>query len=193
MLRHLLKRTVVVLCMVLLLPAALLSGFGRWEAVYTIFAHACALLPGLIGDYFRIAYYVLTLRACSMDARVRFGSYLPHTRATLRAGVDIGAYCIIGSADIGERTKIASHVQILSGQQQHYRDAEGRLADESILEEVHIGSDCWIGSGAIIMADLGNACNVGAGSVVGAPVAPNSVVMGNPARTVRSQGALAKV
>lgn len=186
MYREYLKRAVCVAFMVPLFPAALVSGFGRVESIYTIFAHSVAWLPGIIGDYCRTAYYVLTLRDCSIDARVRFGSYFPHSQVTLKSGADIGAYCIIGCVTIGSRTKVASCVQMLSGQNQHSRGPDGRFVRESNLEEIHIGDDCWIGSGAILMADVGEGSNVGAGSVVGSPVPPWSVVMGNPARILRS-------
>ena len=45
------------------LPAAAIAGFGRFPATFTMGAHAFAQVPGIVGDYFRIAYYKLTLEA----------------------------------------------------------------------------------------------------------------------------------
>ena len=42
------------------LPAAL-CGFGRIEFLFHTLAHAYALAPGLIGDYFRMGFYRLML------------------------------------------------------------------------------------------------------------------------------------
>ena len=184
--RAVIKAVVSGMFLALLFPCALLSAFGRWETVYTIFAHACALIPGIVGDYARRAYYAMTLRRFSISAYVGFGSFFPHREVTVAAEVGIGAYCIIGCSNIGERTGISSGVHVLSGQQHHTRDAAGRLEDGTMLAEVTIGPDCWIGAGAIIMADVGEGATVGAGSVVGGPVPPFSVVMGNPARALRS-------
>jgi acetyltransferase-like isoleucine patch superfamily enzyme len=52
---------------------------------------------------------------------------------------------------------------------------------------ITVGSDTWVGGGAIILpgVSIGNNCVVGAGSVVTKDVAPYTVVAGNPARVVR--------
>jgi len=65
------------------------------------------------------------------------------------------------------------------------RNADGTLSD-CTTDRTSIGPDCWIGDGAIVMADLGESVTVGAGSVVTRPVPAGSVVVGNPARPVKS-------
>jgi maltose O-acetyltransferase len=49
---------------------------------------------------------------------------------------------------------------------------------------VRIGSDVWIGGGAIILpgVTIGDGAVIGAGSVVTRDVDPGQTVMGNPAR-----------
>lgn len=53
---------------------------------------------------------------------------------------------------------------------------------------VHIGRNCWIGSGAMIMpgVSIGNNTVIGAGSVVTKDIPPNVVAVGNPCRILRS-------
>jgi acetyltransferase-like isoleucine patch superfamily enzyme len=102
----------------------------------------------------------------------------------LEEGVSIGAYCVIGRSSIGARSQIASHVLIPSGRHQHARNADGTLGD-TITDRTRIGADCWIGDGAVVMADLGEGVTVGAGSVVTRPVPAGSVVVGNPARPIQ--------
>ena len=48
------------------------------------------------------------------------------------------------------------------------------------------GDDAWIGAGAVVMpgVKIGNAAVVGAGAVVTNDVAPNTTVVGVPARQV---------
>ena len=169
-------------------PIALLSLFGRMEPLYLFFAQWCALVPGLLGDYLRIAYYKLTLEECALESRVQFGSFFAHPRAKVGSGVYIGAYCVLGRAEIGDRTQIASGVQIASGRRQHARDQEGRIlgSNRGEFTVVAIGADCWIGAAAIIMADVAAGSTVGAGSVVIHPIPAGSIAAGNPARIVKA-------
>ena len=178
------KRLLQGVALLIVAPAALLSGFGRIRALYTIFAHSYALVPGVAGDYVRIAFYKLTLKECSIDSRISFGSFFAHPEACLSEGVYIGSYCVLGRVNIGSRTQIASGVQVLSGKHQHARDAEGRISgsEKGAFTTVLIGADCWIGAAAIVMADVGDNTTIGAGAIVTKPVPANSTAVGNPAR-----------
>jgi virginiamycin A acetyltransferase len=179
-----LKRVIQGVALVLVAPAALLTGFGRIRFLYTVFAHMYAQAPGLPGDYVRIAFYRLTLEECSLESRISFGSFFVYPETRVGAGVYIGSYCVIGRVSIGPRTQIASAVQILSGKNQHVRDAEGHISgsDKGVFTTVSIGADCWIGAAAIVMADIGDNTTIGAGSVVTKPIPGNSTAVGNPAR-----------
>lgn len=187
MARSFLKAAVNAAALAMVFPAAALSGFGRWNGVFTIFAHAYASAPGILGDYLRIAWYRLTLAECSMESRISYGSFFSTAQGRMARGVYIGSYCILGRARIGERTQIASGVQILSGARQHARDAGGRITGsaEGVFQPVHIGADCWIGAAAVIMADVGDGTTIGAGAVVIKPMPPGVVAVGNPARVIR--------
>jgi acetyltransferase-like isoleucine patch superfamily enzyme len=188
-LKSLLKGLLHAVFLLLAFPCALTSGFGRIEAVYLFWAHFSALLPGLPGDYFRIAYYRLTLEECSLESRIEFGSFFAHPQARMGRHVYIGPYCVLGRTSIGDRTQIAGAVQILSGSRQHARDREGRIqgAEQDTFETVAIGADCWIGAGVIVMASVGKGTTVGAGSVVTKALPPDSVAVGSPARVIRSE------
>ncbi len=175
------------LFLVLALPAAAIAGFGRFATGFPFAAQACSLVPGVFGDYLRIAFYKLTLKQCSLYSRVSFGSFFAHSDAVLGRGVYIGAYCILGRCSIGDRTQIASQVQVLSGRRQHRRDGAGQISGsaEGEFETIDIGSDCWIGASSIIMAPIGSGSTIGAGSVVVGPIAAHTVAVGNPARVIK--------
>ena len=169
-------------------PGALLCGFGRIERLYTLFAHFHALVPGFIGDFCRVAFYKLTLRGCSIDTTISFGTFFSRRSVSVGPFVSIGAFCVIGCAWIGARTQIASHVEIPSGRHERARDAEGRLVG-SVNDEIVIGADCWVGASAIVMANVGPGTTIGAGSVVVKEIPAGVVAVGNPAQVIRSMDA----
>jgi len=183
-LRLIVKKLAQSVALVLVLPSALLCGFGKWRELYTVFAHIHALFPGIIGNLFRAGYYRLTLRDCSINVNIGFGTFIVHPGTTVGRMTTIGSYCVVGRATIGPRTLIASHVEILSNRHQHLRGEDGRLSG-TIDGETVIGADCWIGASAVVMATVGDGSTIGAGAVVVRDIPPGAVAVGNPARVIR--------
>jgi acetyltransferase-like isoleucine patch superfamily enzyme len=185
------KALVTSLAIVIAWPFALLSGFGRAQSVFVAGGQLFSLVPGIPGDYLRVAYYWMTLESCSLRCRISFGTFFSNARATVAEGVYIGPGCVLGRARIGAGTQIASQVQILSGARQHARDEQGRTlgSHSGEFRDVTIGRDCWIGAAAILMTDVGERVTIGAGSVVTKPVPDGVVAAGNPARLLQSQPA----
>jgi acetyltransferase-like isoleucine patch superfamily enzyme len=183
------KAIVTALAIVLSAPVAALSGFGRAQSAFVAGGHLFSLVPGIPGDYLRVAYYWMTLESSSLRCRISFGAFFSNSRATVAEGVYIGPGCILGRARIGARTQIAANVQILSGARQHARDEHGntRGSDTGVFRDVSIGRDSWIGAAAIVMADVGERVTIGAGSVVTKPIPDGVVAVGNPARVLQSQ------
>lgn len=180
------KFVINVISLCLMLPFAASSAFGRIGGVFSFFSQAVSLIPGLPGDYLRVAYHVMTLDECPCHCRISFGTFFAQSSVRLGRGVYIGPYCVIASCTIGQRTQIASHVQIFGGGQQHSRDERGRIlgADEAGFVSLPIGEDCWIGAAAIVMAEVGPRTTIGAGAVVPRPIPAGVVAVGNPARVI---------
>ncbi|HMV56147.1 MAG: acyltransferase [Rhodocyclaceae bacterium] len=187
-LRRLVKRVVFGLCWLVISPVLLLTRLerlrGRSESMFLFFSQAFALLPGLPGVYLRAAYYFSALDACSWENHVGFGSVFSHRGASLGRSASLGSYCVIGHAEIGDGAMIASRVSIPSGKRQHF-DENGGIIATPRFDRVAIGRRCWIGEGAIVMANLGDGCVVSAGSVVLHQVPSARLVAGNPAQVVR--------
>lgn len=183
MTRVLLKRAIQAIALVLAWPCALATGFGRLQPAFTFFAQLLALGPGAPGSFLRAAFYRLTLKRCSIDCVISFGTYCVSPDTEIGDHVSIGAFCVIGSVRIGERTQIASHVEIPSGRKQHERNPDGTLRDLSGASVV-IGAHCWIGAAAVVLASMGEGSTAGAGAVVVKEVAAGTVVVGNPARPI---------
>ena len=86
---------------------------------------------------------------------------------------------------IGDGTQIGPAVQIYTAD--HPRDPETRRAGLEFGQPVTIGSNVWIGGGAILLPGItvGDNAVIGAGSVVTHDVPAGATVVGNPARPVR--------
>src|ERR1700759_319887 len=107
------------------------------------------------------------------------------TNIRLGDGVFLNFNCVIldvVEVAIGDRTQVGPAVQIYAAD--HPRDSETRRAGLEFGRPVRIGSDVWIGGGAILLpgVTIGDGAVIGAGSVVTRDVAPGVTVAGNPAR-----------
>lgn len=88
--------------------------------------------------------------------------------------------------EVGDNLQMGPAVQLYTAE--HPLDAELRRSGLEYARPIRIGDDVWIGGGAIILAGvtIGDGSVVGAGSVVVRDVPPGRVVVGNPARVVRT-------
>lgn len=178
-------RIASVLCTLpLILPTKIETKISRGEAVFSFCAHLLGVVPGIVGNYLRRAYYCHTLLFCSSSMDINFGSFFSHKDAEIGENVCIGAYTIIGSAIIEKNTLIASRVSIMSGKAQHiYINDE--LTREVNLTKVRIGEHTWIGEGALIMSDVGDRCIISAGSVVYNRIPDDIVVYASPGKKIK--------
>lgn len=175
------------------LPLILIARVGSScgsDDFFAAFGCLLSLIPGKIGSCMRLAFYKGTLESISSDVVIGFGSFFSRRGAVVGRNVCIGGYCILGKVLLGDRVLIASRVSIPSGKRQH-GDAHGRevpTAGEIIFDRVAIGNDCWVGEGAIVMADVGERSIVSAGAVVTRAMPPFRLIGGNPARVISSLG-----
>jgi maltose O-acetyltransferase len=112
-----------------------------------------------------------------------FGSHI-----SIGAGSFMNFNCIIldvTTVTIGSNTQIGPAVQIYTAD--HPREAAVRRTGAEFARPVVIGSNVWIGGGAIILpgVTIGDDAVIGAGSVVTRNVSAGATVMGNPARERR--------
>jgi acetyltransferase-like isoleucine patch superfamily enzyme len=150
-------------------------------------SQAWALLPGFPGQYLRRAFLCRTLRSCARSATIEFGTLFSSASAEIGERVYIGPRCHIGWAVIESNVLIAAGVHIPSGARTHGTDDATTPIREQPMEKtaVRIGSGAWIGSAAVVMADVGADAIVGAGAVVTKPIPQRAVAGGVPARVLR--------
>ncbi len=86
---------------------------------------------------------------------------------------------------IGDNVLCGPAVQIYAAT--HPVSAAERRKWLEFAKPVKIGSDVWIGGGAIICpgVEIGDRCVIGAGSVVTRSISPDSFAAGNPCRVIR--------
>lgn len=146
-----------------------------------------AMVPGVAGQYLRRAFLHHTIAACHPTVVVEWGTTLSRTGARLGRNVYVGPACHLGLVDIAEDVLIAAAVHVPSGGASHgIDDVEVPIREQAGHEHVvRIGPGTWIGSGCIVMADVGAASVIGAGSIVTRPLPDYIVATGAPAQVRR--------
>lgn len=186
--RRKLKIVVFIGAFLLVSPLVLIAWFEKKgstsEAIFISLGQFLGLFPGIIGSYLRAAYYWMLLDQCSWEIHIGFGSYFSQRSAKLGANIAMGGYCIIGTASIDDEVMIASRVSIPSGKRQHV-DSMGQLSSDTTLDRVIIGKKCWIGEGAIVLADVGEGCIVSAGAVITTKMPNHYIIGGNPGKPIK--------
>jgi acetyltransferase-like isoleucine patch superfamily enzyme len=152
-------------------------------------SQALALVPGVTGQYLRRAFLAHVLAACHPTATIEFGTLFSKTGARIDEHVYIGPRCQLGLVHLERDVLLAAGVHVPSGPETHgsadltrpIREQPGRL------QLVTIGAGSWVGSAAIVMADVGRDTIVGAGSVVTQALPDRVLAAGVPARVIRSR------
>jgi virginiamycin A acetyltransferase len=151
---------------------------------------AWALVPGLTGQYLRRAFLSRTLRACARTATIEFGTLFSSASASIGDRAYIGPRCHIGWAIIEPNVLLAAGVHVPSGAKTHGMDNPALpIRDQPMLKTaVRIGNGTWVGSAAVVMADVGRDSVIAAGAVVSRPIPELSIAGGVPARVLRHRG-----
>lgn len=107
-----------------------------------------------------------------------------------------GAFCYVGphsyiaakgGVEFGENVILGPKVSIWSYSHNYLSPESVPYGGEDVLGRVIIGSNVWIGYGAVILpgTHIGDGCIVGAGAVVKGTFECCSVIVGNPAKVIK--------
>lgn len=148
-----------------------------------------SLLPGITGQYLRRAFLQRVLAGCSSSTLVEFGTLFSQAGAILEENVYVGPRCMLGLVHLERDVLLAGGVQIPSGGKTHYFDDPTKPIQEQGGERrmVRIGAGAWLGTGVIVLADVGKGTVVAAGAVVTKPLPDNVIAAGVPARVIRNR------
>ena len=141
-----------------------------------------SFLSNLVGLYSRTI--IVTRRP---GAYIKIGNNVGISGATIYARKGI---------TIGDNTAIGGNVKILDNdfhpiefeeRNKLLNDKNGGNSYLVPAKEIYIGRNCFIGCNAIILkgTELGDGCVVGAGAVIAGKYEDNSVIVGNPGKTIR--------
>ena len=160
--------------------------FGRNRALESA-SQLLSLLPGVSGQYLRRAFLQQALASCHHSALVEFGTIFSQAGAVLGENVYVGPRCVLGLVHLERDVLLAAGVQVPSGGNTHYFDDASKPIREQGGERkvVTIGAGAWVGSGAIVLADVGKGTIVAAGAVVTKPLPDNVIAGGVPAKVIR--------
>jgi acetyltransferase-like isoleucine patch superfamily enzyme len=148
------------------------------------------LIPGLTGQYLRRAFLARTLAYCGPETVIGFGTLFSQAGARLDDRVYIGPRCHLGLVHLEADVLLAAGVHVPSGAHTHGTDTAAPIRDQPHQQRlVRIGAGSWIGSGAVVLADVGRDTIVGAGAVVTRPLPDRVVAGGVPARVLRHRDA----
>lgn len=160
-----------------------LAAAARWLARYNAaFAETPQQRHALLAERFASIGLRSVVRPpffCDYGSNIRLGD-----------DVFINFNCVfldVVAIGIGSRTQIGPAVQIYAAD--HPREAALRGRGLESGRPVVIGTDVWIGGGAIVLpgVTIGDGALIGASSVVTKDVAPGAKVAGNPARPIAAR------
>lgn len=128
--------------------------------------------------YYKKIFQVQTVNIYSPVHIYEYKNIVLHENVTINSFVHIWANCKL---EIGKDTMIASHVQITTSTHDYNQHP---MFKTRIDRPISIGSNVWIGTGAIILpgVTIGDNVVIGAGSLVNRDIPENSIAYGVPAK-----------
>jgi len=148
-----------------------------------------ALVPGLPGEYLRRAFLMWTLAECHRSVTIQWGTIFSQTAARIGPNVYVGPSCHLGRVHLERDVLLAAGVHVPSGAQTHGTDDVTRpIREQQVTRRmVRVGEGAWVGSAAVVLADVGKHSVIGAGAVVAAAIPDYVVAAGVPARVLKSR------
>lgn len=130
-------------------------------------------------------FYLSKMKKCHIPGRLTICKF-SDIYVLKGASLSIGSLYLGSYSTITAQKKISIGENVMIGENVHIYDHNHRFNQSGIpfckqgysFKEVSIGDNCWIGSGAIILAGshIGNNVVIGAGCVISGNIPDNSVV-----------------
>jgi len=169
------------------LPLAFLSRLS--DFVFLTCSQIFALVPYLFGIIVRYEFYRFSLASCGRNVNIGFGTVFLYRDISIGNNVLFGMYNTVHHCDVGDYVLIADGCRFLSGSQYHRFDRTDipMALQGGRLKRITLSDDVWVGTNAVVMANVGQGAVIAAGSVVVDDVADYDVAGGVPAKRLKSR------
>ena len=153
---------------------------------------ALALVPGSVGIWWRRCWYQRTLERCGEKLCANWMSVIFMPGTSVGSNVYLGPFSSVIEAQIGDNVMIGTNVAVARGSRQHGFARLDIPMNRQVGQPIkpNIGDDVWIGTAAVILADVAPGSVVGAGAVVTRTFEPRTVLAGIPARVIHNRGTM---
>jgi len=168
-------------------PIAMLSRTS--DDIFRTVSELLSLIPIPFGVIIRSEFYRFALKRCGKNIVVGLGTIFLYRDISMGNNILIGPYNTIHHCDFGNYVLTAEGCSFLSGSRYHNFDRTDipMALQGGYKKRISVGNDCWIGTRAVVMENVGRGAVVGAGSVVTKPVDDFTIVAGNPAKPLRKR------
>jgi len=148
-----------------------------------------AAMPGSLGVWWRRAWYRRTLLRCGQRLHMNWMAYIYMSESTVGDDVYMGPFSSVVCAHIGDDVMLGTRVAVARGGRQHSFDRRDipMRQQGGAPRPVTIGRDVWVGTAAVILADVAPGTIVGAGAVVTKTFEPYAILAGVPAKLLRQR------
>ena len=151
-----------------LLVAPLILAWRLRVISYPTAGQILSLIPGDVGMLIRRGWYSTTLASCGERLTVEFGTVLQAPDSIIGNDCYFAELIRVGRVSMGHDCMASDGVQILSGMN-HYgteRSDVPMRVQPGLHPQVNIGDDVWLGTSAVVGADVAAHSVVAAGAVV---------------------------
>jgi virginiamycin A acetyltransferase len=158
----------------------------------TEYVHVSAFIskiPFKTGIILRRFFYRLTLKKFGQGVVINYGTIISYSDTSIGNNVWLGVNNIFGAVDIKDNVITAQGCQFASGKYGHGTERTDIpvIYQEGSKVVLQIGPDVWFGANCTVVANVGEGCVIGSGSVVVKDIPDWSVAVGNPAKVVKSR------
>lgn len=181
-LKRLLRYIVIIPIVIFAIASSKVSG-------YTNAAIFVSMFPFRTGNLIRYYFYKYTLKEFGKNVTINYGSIISYKDSKIGDNVWIGVRNIFGQVNIKDNVLTAQGCHFASGKYGHGLER----TDIPIIEQhgkhitLLIGPDVWFGANCTTVANVGQGCVIGSGSVVVNDIPDWSIAVGNPCKVIKSR------
>ncbi len=174
---------------IFILPILLIALVLTKITEYVYVSQLLSLIPFKTGIILRNYFYRLTLKKCGKGVVVNFGTIISYKESRIGNNVWLGVNNVFGRVDILDNVITAQGCQFASGKKGHGIER----VDIPIVQQpgekttLIIGPDVWFGANCTTIANVGEGCVIGSGTVVVKDIPDWSIAVGNPAKIIKKR------